>query len=491
MGLRCLVVTDPYANARPATLEFRGERIATVSLLPDCACHAVAVPGLIDSHTHPLQAGLETLGVNLRGAHSVAEVLERVRNGHGVAQPGSVLLAFNLEPDQLVERRYPTTEELNGVAPGSPLLVYRVDGHSACLNAPALALLVADGWSFPTPSDGVLRGEAYESASFLLRRHLSPDVIAHALRVAGDAAARAGITTLGAMVGDPGLRLDEWRVLVDALAAMKVRAVPYLQTWDTAVPRLFGLTQIGGCLLVDGSFGSHTAWIAQPYADDPARSGQSYLTDERLAGFIADASSAGLQTAFHAIGDAAVEQVVRCHEAQPSVVAGHRIEHAELLSSGLIERIAAQKLMLAVQPAFEAEWGGPGRMYATRLGERWRRTNPYRSLLDAGVTLAGGSDWPITLVNPLAGIRAAVSHPNPAERITAAEALAMFTTGAARAVGLGFEAGTIEPGRNADITLLDADPRTDPAACVIATCVRGRWVHIARRELWQQAVSDV
>ena len=92
--------------------------------------------------------------------------------------------------------------------------------------------------------------------------------------------------------------------------------------------------------------------------------------------------------------------------------------------------------------------------------------------------------------DPLAGLRAAINHPNVAQRITAPEALAMFTTGAAGALGLADEIGTIEPGRSADITLLDADPRGVPGARVVATCVRGDWVHVAVPELWRGAVSD-
>ncbi|MFO7651415.1 MAG: amidohydrolase family protein [bacterium] len=465
-------------------------RVSSVAAIGASPTIAVAVPGLIDSHTHPLQAGLERLLVDLRDAGSVADALERIASRLAQGRGEGLLLAFNLEPDALAERRYVATVELDRVAPDLPLLVYRVDGHSAVTNSAGYRLLDSAGWRFKPAKDGVLRGQAYEMASFAFRRRLSPELIRQALAVAADAAAAAGVTTLGAMVGDPELTMAEWQALVDGLASGKVRAVPYLQTWDVAVARHFGLAQVGGCLLVDGSFGSRTAWLNQGYVDAPGNSGRGYLTDEKLTRFIAEARAAGLLTAFHAIGDRAVEQVVRCHESQNTSVPGHRIEHAEMLSGELIGRIAKQGVHLGVQPAFEAEWGGPDRMYASRLGERWRSTNPYRDLLDAGVDLAGGSDWPITAIDPLGGIRAAVNHPNAAQRITPAEALAMFTTGAAGALGLADEIGTIEPGRSADITLLDADPRDGPGARVIATCVCGEWVHIGLPELWRGAVSD-
>jgi predicted amidohydrolase YtcJ len=185
----------------------------------------------------------------------------------------------------------------------------------------------------------------------------------------------------------------------------------------------------------------------------------------------------------HAIGDKAVEQVVRCHEQLPGQRPGtgdqgsgnplrHRIEHAELLSDSLISRIARLNIVLGVQPAFEFEWGGPDRMYALRLGERWRSTNPYRHLLDSGVRLAGGSDAPITPIDPVAGIRAAIERPDPGQTIGGEEALAMFTTAAAFALNREGACGSIEIGKDADVTVLTSDPRTT-APCQVVATIRG------------------
>ena len=112
----------------------------------------------------------------------------------------------------------------------------------------------------------------------------------------------------------------------------------------------------------------------------------------------------------------------------PSNPLRHRIEHAELLAPALIGRNwPGSALSSASSPRSRRRWGGPDRMYSRRLGERWRRTNPFRCLLDSGVALAGGSDAPITPIDPVAGIRAAINHPNPDQRVTGLEALAMFT----------------------------------------------------------------
>jgi predicted amidohydrolase YtcJ len=442
----------------------------------------VIVPGLVDSHTHPLETGLQAIFADVDGARSVDEVQQRLRSHRRVSTEHGMMLGFGLEPDKLRERRYPSRHDLDAVLPDVPVFVYRVDGHSAVVNTAGLQLLVA-GWPAAKQSGvdldcsgqptGVLRGEAYETASRVFKHRLLPGTLREGLRLAGEQAAASGVTTIGALVGVEDNTEDEWQVLLEGLAASAVSAVPYLQTWDVDVPRRFGLKQAGGCLLIDGSFGSRTAALAKPYSDAPGNSGAGYVSDKQLLALLRAAGQTGLQTAVHAIGDRAVEQVVRCHEqlavpGSPNPLR-HRIEHAELLDDSLIDRIARLGLVLGVQPSFEAEWGGPDRMYRQRLGERWRNTNPYRRLLERGVVLAGGSDAPITPIDPVSGIRAALERPNPTERVSGEQALAMFTSAAAFALNRELVCGSIEAGKDADLTVLSADPRTAADSRVVAT----------------------
>jgi hypothetical protein len=473
-------IVDARARPKPATVVF-GSRIETVLDAPGGSAGFI-VPGLIDSHTHPLETGLQLLFVDMAGAGTVEEVQQRLRDRHKNALERGMMLGFNLEPDRLKERRYPQRDELDEVVPEVPVFIYRVDGHSAVANTAGLQLVLArwpgvkppgmDGDCNGRPT-GVLRGDAYERASRVFKHRLAPETVREALRLAGTQAAAKGVTTIGALVGVEDTTDDEWRVLLDGLAACQVRTVPYLQTWDVDVPRRFGLKQAGGCLLIDGSFGSRTAALGQAYSDAPGNSGNGYVNDEKLLSFLRAAAGAGMQTAVHAIGDRAVEQVVRCHEQLAGSGSAnplrHRVEHAELLSNSLIDRVAGLGLVLGVQPAFEMEWGGPDRMYSLRLGERWRSTNPYRRLLDSHVRLAGGSDAPITPIDPIAGIRAAIERPNPLQTITGDEALAMFTSSAAFALNREGACGSIEIGKDADITVLTSDPRTTARCHVVAT----------------------
>ncbi len=499
MKLTGLTIVDAGSRPTPATILF-DTRIEKVEGTKSGLRHLhfpplVIVPGLIDSHTHPLETGLQLLFVDMRSATSVAEVQQRLRDRYRDAAERGRMLGFNLEPDQLEERRYPQRDEIDETIPDVPVFIYRLDGHSAVTNTAGLQLVMCSWPGIEPPGmdrdysgrpTGVLRGEAYERASRVFKHRLTPESVREALRLTGTQAAAKGVTTIGALVGVEDTTDEEWRTILEGLAGCAVGTVPYLQTWDVETPRRFGLKQAGGCLLVDGSFGSRTAALSQPYSDAPGNKGASYVSDEKLHSFLQAAAAAGLQATVHAIGDRAVEQVVRCHEqlsASPKDEVRmtnplrHRIEHAELLHDSLISRIARLGLILGVQPAFEAAWGGPDRMYSRRLGERWRSTNPYRRSLDAGVRLAGGSDAPITPIDPVAGMRAAMAHPNPKEAVKGEEALAMFTSEAAFALNRESTCGSIAVGKDAALTVLTSDPRTDDRCEVVATIRDGRCIY--------------
>jgi len=425
------------------------------------------LPGFIDSHVHLTETGLLRQGLDLSPAGHIDEALEMLSDAFSGRSHEGFFRAHSFDPSLMREGRYPTREELDAVSSRVPIYILRRDGHSCVVNT---AFLRHCSLSPETPGlelnpqtgqpSGTLRAEALERARACRHRLLNDEDRREAIRRASRQALRRGVTTLHAVCG----RIEDLDLLGFLKKELPLEVVSYPNTADLATVTARGWPRMGGDILVDGSFGSHTAALKEPYADRGEERGQPYLTRRQLIGIIGPAHRAGLQVSLHAIGDRAVEELLAAFEEvfseHPREDHRHRIEHAELLHPDQIERIARWGLTLAVQPAFEAFWGGTERMYASRLGlERVNKTNPFRELLDAGILLAGGSDSPITPVDPLAGVAAAVLHPNPQHRLSVEEAVGLFTAGGARAVFQEQDRGFLREGLRADLVVLAEDPR--------------------------------
>jgi predicted amidohydrolase YtcJ len=226
-----------------------------------------------------------------------------------------------------------------------------------------------------------------------------------------------------------------------------------------------GLPQIGGCICADGAFESHTAALFEPYADEPDNYGTLTYTQQEMSDFILRANQAGLQIAIHCEGDRAIEQVLYAYEGAlrrfPRKDHRHRIEHFEVPTENQIERAARHGILAAMQPAFLPAFffrDGVERYEAFLGRPRLRMIHPYRTMLSHGIVLAGGSDSPVTRIDPLSGIEAAATHPHSEERLQVTDAIKMFTVNGAR---FGFEEdqkGSIETGKAADLVVLSEDP---------------------------------
>jgi hypothetical protein len=427
---------------------------------------AVAVPVLHDAHVHLLGAGLLSLGVDLSSVADIEETLDVVR-GAARGHDGPLLRAHSLDPDSLSDRRYPTMAELDAATGSAAVFVRRRDGHSSAVSRAAFELIglapTDDGVELgpdggPT---GVLRGEAHSRAAALSNELLTRDEQVRALHLGARTALQAGAGVVHALVGrqDPDDR--EIELVLEVMDGLPIDVVVYPQTTDVDRVASLGLPRIGGCILLDGSFGSRTAALRRPYADAEG-DGRLYFGDDELISFIRKAHRRGMQVSLHAIGDRAIDQAVRCLRAGAGSEASdarHRIEHCELPSPQAMADIARLGIGVCVQPAFERFWGGPGGLYERRLGrERMMRTNPYRAMLDAGVRLGGGSDAYVTPIDPLGGMAAAVGLPNAPHRVTAGEGLELFTGGAARLAFDEHRVGSLAPGSEASFTVLDGDP---------------------------------
>jgi predicted amidohydrolase YtcJ len=453
-----------------------GDRIAdtfdNVPSIPDAEPldlrGAHVFPGLVDSHTHAFEGGLYSLGVDLTGCRKLEEVFARLSEAKPI---GGFVFSYRLDETQLVENRFPTPAELDRVIPGLPLLLRRIDGHSCVVNSIAAGRILANTGVF---SDGVRRGRENDATAHWFHRRLDPDGILAAYHRAAEIALEYGLVGVHAMIGDAANDPLHFELIRNHLRELPIQYTLYPQILDINRAIALNSPRIGGCILVDGAIGSHTAAVKSPYADDAAQRGTLYRTDDEWLDLYSRADAAGIQVAVHAIGDAAVEQIVRICEKLPRPSRNrHMLIHCEIADDALLDRIANLGMVAAMQPLFDALWGGSGGLYEQRLGsERVLRMNRLRSMTERGIILGGSSDWYIVDLDPMAGYRAAIRHHNPDERLTPIQAMRMYARNHAFLNFTEHENGLIEKGYYADLTLFSGDPLKDPDQARVSGVIR-------------------
>ena len=484
LGVRVL---DPDAPAGPAAVVVDSGRIVRVVPAAEHADHhrddevqrldgAVLTPAFVDAHVHATATGLLVDGLDLTGCRSAESLLDAVA-ARTAARPGALVWGHGFED---LGWTVPDRAALDRAAAGAPVYLSRIDVHSALVSSALLdrapGAVGAPGWSA-----AALSADAHHHA----RRAALAAVDGPARDAAQDAflaaAAARGIGTVHECAGpDISSRSD--------LAALVTRpgpdVVPY---WGEAVTTVdeardllaaTGAHGLAGDLFVDGSVGSRTAALREPYADDPGCTGNRYLDADAVAAHVAACTAAGVQAGFHVIGDAAADALVAGLRAAGDLRGtAHRVEHLEMVDAGQIAALAAMGVVASVQPVFDALWGGPTGLYAERLGERWRPMNPFAALAAAGVVLALGSDAPVTPLGPWEAVAAAVGHRTPGSGLTETAALAAHTVGGHRAAGDRDPlAGRVVAGASASYALWDGPPGEHRC---LRTVQRGRVLHDA------------
>jgi len=515
---RRLIVADAVRDAtgvRGDAILLDGPQIAAVgqaadlrhpNLPEDRYPGATIVPGLRDAHLHPVGYAASLNRPSLKEAADFAAVADIVAAAAATTPPGSAVTALRLDDESLAEGRLPGRDLLDRVVPDHPVLLIRYCGHVAVANTAALALAgIDDHTADPVAGSmdrdrdgrltGVLRETAVEPVTAALGG-LSPPLTTDQVVDAATALAAVGLTGVGAMVSTDagcwaggGSELDS---LIDAaplvpitMGVMVIASDP--ADLERAAERLAhagGRVRFTGVkIFADGSLGGHTAAMHEGFADMPEERGTDRLDPEWAADLARASLRLGGRVAIHAIGDRANGGVLDLMErliaegADPGML---RIEHASVLTAADIERFGRLGVTASVQPAFMASETG---WLHKRVGpDRLLRTYAFRSLADVGTPLAGGSDCPVEPPHPLPNMAAARDRCGivPGQSLTADEALALFTTGSAGAIG---ESALLEAGAPASLTILDADPvLADPTALraigVLATWVLGRSVAV-------------
>ncbi|HEV2125009.1 MAG TPA: amidohydrolase family protein, partial [Chloroflexota bacterium] len=336
------------------------------------------LPGLGDAHVHFAATGFLQSAIDCRGIRTVAALVERVAVEARRKAPGELILGLRLEHLEFPSKRVPTLAELEGAAPNNPVYLRHITGHSSVTSRSALAYLdfqsgqpgvEVDENSEPT---GYLIAQATQAATQTMYALNAQQVgYANAFRAAAQKAAEQGCTVVHAL-DDLGAVEELLKLEPD----LSVRVLPYTQTFEVERVQALGLPRIGGChgCALDGDFDMHTAALTTSYRGCPDDFGMLYHNDLSLQGFVLDAHRRGLQLAFHAVGDRAVEQALRAFErAQadyPRADPRHRIEHAQLMSAAQMARAQAAGVLLSVQPAFNHVWDH--HTYDEWVGERSR-----------------------------------------------------------------------------------------------------------------------
>ncbi|ELZ15155.1 amidohydrolase [Haloterrigena salina JCM 13891] len=452
----------------------------------DCEGRTV-LPGFIDAHTHMEQLGQHLVHADLSAATSLEDCLETL-SAHADTEPDREwVLGFGYDESAWDGSwtRPLTSAELDRVSGDRPVVAMRVDLHTASLNSVALERLADD-----LPASDLRRvggeptGVAVEDAAEAVRRELTAgrEEMREVLAAATERAVELGVTGVHDKVrGSVAPRVYR-DMAADGDLPLRVR-IDYWSDHLEALEEVGLATNAGGDRVrtgaiksfSDGSFGSRTARLREPYADAGADGadaehdadegddrGQWVVDPEDLAALVERADGGGYQVCVHAIGDAAIEETLSALESTTHPGGRrHRIEHAELATDDQLERMAEAGIVASMQPNFH-RWADEGGLYDRRLGrERRNRTNRFRRVLEAGVPLAFGSDC--MPLDPLLGVHHAVNAPTEAQRLSVTEALRAYTRGGAYA---GFDEGrlgTVAVGKRADLVVLEASPweRTD------------------------------
>ena len=455
-------------------------------------------PGFTDAHAHLEGLGIAMMTLDLTGDTSIAAIRARVVQESQRSGGKGWVRGRGWDQNRWALKRFPAASDLSADGLTAPVFLVRIDGHAAWVNDRALAIAGVTA-ATPDPAGGkILRhrdgsptGVLIDNAIDLVRRSIPPptrDERLEAVRLAVDACLRVGLTgvhdmgvdadligiyqqleregrlpfRIYAAVDGPGTCMDSLLargpIIGDASAHLTVRAVK---------------------LYADGALGSRGAALIEPYADDPGNRGITMQSSPILEAMVHGAVAAGFQVCTHAIGDRANGQVLDAYE-RAITDAGKgadlrlRIEHAQVLAQSDIPRFARLGVIPSMQPTHctsDMYWA------VDRLGAvRAQGAYAWRALIDAGSIIPAGSDFPVERPSPLLGFASAVSRQDAegyppggwhaAQCMTRAEALKAFTRWAAYAAFREDAYGSIEPGKIADLTILERDIMSVPVDAI-------------------------
>ena len=465
------------------------------------------IPGMTDAHAHFLGLGEALRTVDLVGTTSYDEVIARVAARAKQVPPGTWIIGRGWDQNDWGDTRFPTHDALSRAVPNNPVLLERVDGHAYLANAKAMQLASItketqdpSGGRLERDSTGAPTGVFVDNAARLIGRAVpapSPAELRARALAAIDEMHRWGLTGIHD-AGEPRAAIE----LFEALAKEgRLDLRTYVMVGDDSAALAYyfargpqsalydGRLWIRSVkLYADGALGSRGAALLEPYSDDPHNRGLLVSSPAHIEAVAEQALRHGFQVCVHAIGDRGNRVVLDAYEQALKAVpvADHRfrIEHAQIVNYDDIPRFAALDVipsMQAVHQTSDMYWAG------SRLGPgREMGAYAWRSLLDTGVIIPNGSDFPVEGVNPLRSFHAAISRQDergwppggwhPEQKMTREEALKSMTIWPAFASFMDKDAGSLTTGKYADFVILDRDIMTVAPNEVLGTSVVSTWV---------------
>lgn len=476
---------------------------------------SLVAPAFVDAHVHHTATGLTLLGLDLRGVPSRQDLLDRV-SAEARRLRGRPIIGHGWDETIWPHPALPTREQLDRASWGSVVYLSRVDVHSAVVSSALVAMVPGLAGAPGFEQSGRVTADAHHRVRRYVTEQMPGGLRESAQRATREHAASRGIAALHEAGGPDINGAADLRALLDLAASTPgPELVAYWgQTGGPGPARALGAAGAAGDLVVDGALGSRTAWLADPYADAPGTCGNRYLDVDAATEHLVACTEAGVQAGFHAIGDAAIDTVVeaigravqRC--GQPAVRATrHRVEHLTMATPEHAAALADAGVVASVQPLFDALWGAPAGAYELRLGpQRAGRLHDFAGLIRAGVSVAFGSDSPVTPIEPWEWVRAAMWHHREGARLSGRAAFAAATRGGWRAARRD-DAGVLALGApatyavwavddlvvhapDARVSNWSTDPRSGtpglprlepgtPAPRCLATVVDGRTIHVA------------
>lgn len=490
------------------------DAVTTVDLAGRCV-----LPAFNDSHCHLLATGLNEVRLDLRGVRSCEEIVARGRAylASAALAPDDWIVGYGFDQNLFDDKRLPDRSTAEAISPDRPVFLDRVCGHVGAVNRAALAIAgydentVITGGVLARDENGKLNGILKEAALDKMRRLIpqpSPAMLEAALLHAMRNANRFGLASvqtddLESAALDSVIALyhkleAEGRLTLRIYEEIQQPRVPQLQSFlDRGLRTGDGddFFRVGNIkLLTDGSLGARTAYMRDPYADAQETAGVAVYTQDALNEVVSLAHRNGMQVAFHAIGDGAIEQVVRSVEyakrteekARISLMPEneiypkedstlkqtsspsshrHRIVHCQFIGEDLLARIKEAGLCADIQPPFTAS---DYPIVDARVGaERSDWSYVWRTMAEAGIPLGGGSDSPVETMNPIWGIDCAVNRTDLTHRpvdgwhasqcLTVTQAISLYTRGSAYTEFSEHRKGQIAEGMLADFIVLSED----------------------------------